>query len=146
VVLLTFHHDHNTRHWFRLEIDILTFRFDAVFLVREGFMQITFLYYEDCPSHEQALARLQQVIAEEGVDAEIEIIKVETEEQAQELRFIGSPTILVNGEDIVPPPPESPYNLTCRAYILEDGRVSPLPSPEMIRRSLQKVIQRSERS
>lgn len=100
-------------------------------------MKITFLYYEDCPSHDVALDRLRQVMAEEGVQAEIEIIKVETDEQAQGLRFVGSPTILVNGQDIDPPPADAYYGLTCRAYRLEDGRISPLPSPEMIRRALQ---------
>ena len=105
-------------------------------------MQIKFLYYEDCPSHDKALERLKHVIAEEGIAAALEIIKVETEEQAQQLCFIGSPTILVNGEDIVPPTPQSHYNLTCRAYILEDGRVSPLPSLEMIRRPLRNAVER----
>jgi hypothetical protein len=99
-------------------------------------MNITFLYYEDCPSHDAALDRLRHVLAEEGVDTEIEIIKVETEEQAQRLRFIGSPTIRIGGQDIDPPQPDAYYALTCRAYRLEDGRISPLPSPDMIRRAL----------
>ena len=100
-------------------------------------MNITFLYYEDCPSHDAALDRLLQVLVEEGIQAEIEIIKVETEEQAQRLRFVGSPTILVNGQDIDPTPTDALYALTCRAYRLEDGRISPLPSPDTIRRALQ---------
>jgi hypothetical protein len=104
-------------------------------------MQITFLYYEDCPSHDLALARLEQVITEEAIYAEIEVIKVETEEQAEHFQFIGSPTILVNGADIVPPPPQEHYNLTCRAYMLEDGRISPLPSAEMIRRPLRNAVE-----
>jgi hypothetical protein len=99
-------------------------------------MNITFLYYEDCPSHDIALDRLRQVMTEEDVSAEIEIIKVETEEQVQHLHFIGSPTIRVNGQDIDPPPSDAHYALTCRAYRLEDGRISPLPSPDMIRRTL----------
>jgi len=105
-------------------------------------VKICFLYYEDCPSHEQALARLRQVMAEEGVQEEIEIIKVETEEQAQALQFIGSPTIRVDGRDIDPPPPDAYYALTCRAYRLEDGRISPLPSTEMIRRALRSAADR----
>ncbi len=99
-------------------------------------VNITFLYYEDCPSHDEALERLRQVMAEEGVDSEIEIIKVETDEQAQRLRFVGSPTILIDGRDIDPPPSDAYYALTCRAYRLEDGRISPLPSPDMMRRAL----------
>ena len=99
-------------------------------------MQIQFLYYEDCPSHEQALARLRQVMAELDIKADIQIIKVETEEQAQKWQFIGSPTILIDGEAIDPPPPETPFVLTCRTYRREDGRFSPLPSPQLIRRAL----------
>lgn len=100
-------------------------------------MEIEFQYYEDCPSHDDALDRLKTVLAEEGIDASISVVKVETDEQAQALRFIGSPTILVDGEDIDPPGPDAHYALTCRAYRLETGRVSPLPSPGMIRRALQ---------
>jgi hypothetical protein len=100
-------------------------------------MSITFFYFEDCPSHDAALERLRQVMAEVGVDAEIEIVQVETDEQAQRLRFAGSPTILINGRDIDPPATDSYYGLSCRAYQLEDGRISPLPSTDMIRRALQ---------
>ena len=102
-------------------------------------MQVTFLYYEDCPSHEVALERLRSVLTEAGIEADVTIIKVETEEQARRYQFIGSPTIRINGQDIDPPPPDSYYRLTCRAYQLEDGRISPLPSPEMIRRALQRI-------
>lgn len=107
-------------------------------------MRIEFLYYEDCPSHDAALARLRQVLTEMGIAAEVEIVRVETEEQARALRFIGSPTIRIDGEDIDPPPPEAMYALTCRAYRLPDGRISPLPSEEMIRAALRKALRRSE--
>ncbi len=100
-------------------------------------MNITFLYFEGCPSHDAALERLRQVMAEEGVGADIEVIKVETDEQAQRLHFVGSPTILIDGRDIDPVPSEAYPALTCRAYRLEDGRISPLPSPDMIRDALQ---------
>jgi hypothetical protein len=99
-------------------------------------MYITFLFYEDCPSHELALERLREVLNEKGIDANVEVVKVESEEQAQELHFVGSPTILLNGQDIDPPPPASRYALTCRAYRLEDGRISPLPSPDTIRQAI----------
>lgn len=99
-------------------------------------MRVSFLFYEDCPSHDLALERLHEVLDEKGIDANVEVVKVESEEQAQELRFVGSPTILLNGQDIAPPPPDSHYALTCRAYRLEDGRISPLPSPDTIRRAM----------
>jgi len=99
-------------------------------------MDITFLYWEECMSHEEALRRLRQVMAEEGILVPVKMVQVETWAQAEQLQFIGSPTILVNGKDIQPPPPGASSALTCRAYYLEDGRVSPLPSIELIRRAL----------
>ncbi len=99
-------------------------------------MQIDFFYFDECPSHEQALERLRKVISEEGVEADISVVEVETEEQARDLEFAGSPTILVEGRDISPHLEMSNYALTCRAYQLEDGRISPLPSEDMIRRTI----------
>jgi len=101
-------------------------------------MRVNFLYYEECPSHDLALERLREVMAEEGISREVEVFKVETEDQARELRFVGSPTIRVDGQDI-DPPNDSRYALTCRAYRLEDDRISPLPSKDMIRRALRSV-------
>jgi len=100
-------------------------------------LRVTFQYIDDCPSHEQALARLRKVLNEEAVNAEIDIIKVESDEQAEQLRFVGSPTILLNGDDI-DPQVNNRYGLACRAYKLEDGRISPLPSEEMIRRAIRR--------
>jgi hypothetical protein len=98
-------------------------------------VRLSFLYYEGCPSHDLALERLREVMAEEGVPGDLEVFKIETEDQARQLRFVGSPTIRVDGQDI-DPPSDPRYALTCRAYRLEDDRISPLPSKEMIRRAL----------
>ena len=98
-------------------------------------LEVRFLYYEGCSSHEEALERLRQVLEQEGIQANIEVVKVETEKQAKQLGFPGSPTILVNGHDI-DPPSKPQYALTCRAYKLEDGRISPLPSVSIIRRGV----------
>jgi hypothetical protein len=99
-------------------------------------MDICFLYFEDCPSHDRALERLQQVLAEEQVEASIEIIAIETDEQAQQWHFTGSPTILINDQDI-DPPNHSQYALACRAYQRDDGRISPLPPVSKIRQAVQ---------
>lgn len=94
-----------------------------------------FLYSEDCPSHNEALQRLRKVMKEEGIEDTVEVIQVDTSEDAERLKFAGSPTILVNDRDI--DPQTNPYYaLTCRAYRLEDGRISPLPSEIMIRAAL----------
>ena len=97
--------------------------------------RIEFLYWKECQSHDEALSRLRKVLTEDRIDAEIQIICVQSEEEARRLRFTGSPTILVDGKDIQPPT-TTHYAMACRAYQLEDGRISPLPSEAMIRRAL----------
>ncbi|MGD8397302.1 MAG: DUF2703 domain-containing protein [Anaerolineae bacterium] len=102
-----------------------------------GKEKIKFLYWEDCPSHPQAWRLLEEVLAEEGVDAEIERIEIITDEDAARLDFHGSPTIRIGGADVDPASAEGmPVALACRVYRLEDGRFSPVPSKEMIRRAL----------
>ena len=100
-------------------------------------MKIKYLYFADCPSYEDGLARLRKVLEEESISQGIEIVEVVSEKQAAELKFIGSPTILVNGRDIDPGDlaGQSPA-LACRVYRLPDGRFSPLPSESMIRSAL----------
>jgi len=98
-------------------------------------MNVRFLYSEDCPSHEEALRRLRTVLREEGVPTDIEIVRVSTFEEARREKYVGSPTILVDGHDICPTT-VSDYAPACRAYLLEDGRVSPLPSVAMIRKAI----------
>jgi len=94
-------------------------------------VEIRFLYSDQCPSHDEAIERLRKVLDEEGINAKIEVIRVETFEDAKRFRYPGSPTILINGHD-VDPVPNHEYAPTCRAYRLEDGRISPLPSASMI--------------
>ena len=103
-------------------------------------MDIELLYYEECPSHEKALERLRSALDEEGLDAPVRVVEVETDDQAEGLRFVGSPTIRIDRRDIEQPQPGPPYRLACRAYILEDGRISPLPSHAMVRRALRAAI------
>jgi hypothetical protein len=99
--------------------------------------KIEFLYWEDCPSHPEARKRLQEVMDELGIDAPVQEIEVLTDEDAERLSFPGSPTIRVDGADIDSGgAAQMGTALTCRVYVLEDGRYSPVPSKEMIRLAL----------
>jgi hypothetical protein len=98
-------------------------------------MKIRFLYTQDCSSHEEALRRLKDALKQEDVAADIEIVRVDTFEEAEREHYLGSPTILIDGRDISPTQ-DSHYAPACRAYGLEDGRVSPLPSMSMILKAI----------
>jgi len=103
-------------------------------------VKIRFLYSEQCPSHDEALQRLRSILLEEGVAEKVEVTKVETFEEANREHFPGSPTIFIDGRDI-DPVTVAQYAPTCRAYRLEDGRISPLPSVQMIRRAVRKAME-----
>jgi hypothetical protein len=61
---------------------------------------IEILAREDCPSRGMAIAVVERVVAETGVSARIEVVDMTSEEQAQERRFPGSPTVRVEGRDV----------------------------------------------
>jgi hypothetical protein len=75
---------------------------------------------------------LEEVLAGRGIDAPIVMHEVRTDEEAEALRFPGSPTIRVDGRDVDPAGAEARPALTCRIYHLPDGRVSPLPTREQL--------------
>ena len=102
-------------------------------------MKVELLWWEGCPSHPEALEDLERVLSEEGVDAEVDLVEVESDDQARRERFPGSPTIRLDGEDAIAPPEGEPFSLTCRVYRLRDGRISPTPDPEDLRDAVRRT-------
>ena len=99
-------------------------------------MKIEVLYWDGCPSHPEALELLHTVLAERGVEATVELREVRTDEEAQTLRFPGSPPIRVDGRDVDAFGADGRPALTCRIYYPADGRVSPIPSREQLEEAL----------
>ncbi len=80
-------------------------------------MRIELLYFDGCPSYDTLLPRVRELLASEGVDDEIELRSVESLEEAEKARFLGSPTVRIDGKDIDPGAAErSDYGLKCRLY------------------------------
>ena len=71
-----------------------------------------------------------------GLDPGTVVVReVKTQPEAALQRFVGSPTIRIDGVD-VEPPGEEPVGLTCRVYHRRDGRISPTPDPADVRDAL----------
>jgi hypothetical protein len=102
-------------------------------------VKVELLWWEGCPSYPETLDDLKRVLAEEGVEAEVELLEVETDEQACSERFPGSPTIRLDGVDALPGAEGEPFSLTCRVYRLRDGRISATPDPEDVREAVRRV-------
>jgi hypothetical protein len=106
--------------------------------------RVELLFWDGCPSHPEALADLRAAMADVGLDPDTVLVReVDTDERAGRERFVGSPTIRVDGEDIDPPPGDEPVGLTCRIYRLRDGRISPTPDPATVREALSNAMTRS---
>jgi hypothetical protein len=100
-------------------------------------MRVELLFWQGCPSHLKALAELRAAMADLGLAPDtIDVREIHTEADAARERFVGSPTILIDGVDIRPSAENEPYGLTCRVYHLRDGRVSPTPDPADVRDAL----------
>jgi hypothetical protein len=97
---------------------------------------IELLYWEGCPSHPEAKALLEQVLAGLGRDDQIVMTEVRSDEEAERLHFPGSPTIRVDGRDVDSDGAAARPSLTCRIYYRPDGRVSPVPSHEQLEAAL----------
>jgi hypothetical protein len=103
-------------------------------------MKVELLWWEGCPSTPEAMEDLKQVLREEGLDPEaVELVEVESDEQAEREHFPGSPTIRIDGQDAVPLVDSDPVGLTCRVYHLRDGRPSPTPDPADLRAAVRRA-------
>ena len=100
--------------------------------------KIELLLWSGCPSTGDARALLTKALNELGMShLPIEERYIEDYEVAQAERFAGSPTIRVNGEEVVPAGDQ--YGLTCRVYQKRDGRVSPLPQYEDVVENIRRL-------
>ena len=97
-------------------------------------MQIDLMYFDGCPSWEGALENLKAALNAEGLEANIRLVKVEDNDEATRLKFLGSPSFRVNGVDLWPEERKR-YNLSCRVYTTLQG-MRGAPGIEMLREEL----------
>ncbi len=80
-------------------------------------MTIEVLYFEGCPNLEPTLSLANEVLSELGLSGEVRKLEVRTPEDAERLRFLGSPSVRVDGMDIEPgAESRTEYALSCRLY------------------------------
>jgi mercuric ion transport protein len=91
-------------------------------------MRIQLLYFHGCPNVDAARATARSALAAEQLDTAIEEIDVEDAEAPEWARGWGSPTILIDGEDVAGEHPTT--SSACRLY------AAGAPSVEAIRRRI----------
>jgi hypothetical protein len=97
------------------------------------------LYFASCANYERTHRLVESTTAELGIQPRIELVEVRDEEDAVARRFLGSPTVRVDGRDIEPGADERrDFTFSCRLY-RNDGVVLRAPDPRWIRQALTAV-------
>ncbi len=93
--------------------------------------EITFQYFDGCPNWQTTHERLEEAI--EGLRVSVVMQLVETPEEAAEVGFRGSPSVLIDGVDpFADPDTPAAGTLACRVYQTKDGS----PTVEQLRDAL----------
>jgi hypothetical protein len=100
-------------------------------------MEINLLYFDGCPSWQNAMANLQTASREERLDISINLIEVKSDQEATAAKFLGSPSFQVIGEDFWPEDRQS-YSMNCRVYGTSEG-LKGWPTVEMLRQKLLEI-------
>jgi hypothetical protein len=98
-------------------------------------MKIELLHFDGCPSWVKTQEDIRAVLADRGLSDQVALVNVRSNEEAQELRFVGSPSVRIDGRDIDPETPDSGFNLECRIYWV-NGRAAGVPPVELIERAV----------
>lgn len=98
-------------------------------------IEITLQYFDGCPNWMTAERELREAIENLDLDAELVYEKIESHAHAEEVRFRGSPTILISGRDPFADP-DVPVGLSCLVY-----RTGTKPSGSPGVESLQNALQ-----
>lgn len=81
-------------------------------------MEITLLYFDGCPNWQTTLGHLQSLEDELGFS--LRLHNVSTASEAEEIGFVGSPTVLIDGRDPFATG-ETVTGLACRVYETQEG-------------------------
>lgn len=96
-------------------------------------MTVEMLHTDGCPNAADYLPRLRQLLADAGVADPLRVRLITGPDEAHRERFLGSPTIRVNGRDVDPGADErADYGLSCRLYVGPDGLRGGTPPDEWV--------------
>jgi hypothetical protein len=99
-------------------------------------MLVEVLACPDCPHAATGLELARRVAAQTRPSPEVRLLAVGTEADIETLRFLGSPSIRVDGRDIEPgADARRDYSFGCRLHATEMG-LRPLPSEQWLRDAL----------
>ncbi len=106
--------------------------------MRRASPTIEIFYFAGCPNYEPTVNLAREVLGELELEAEVREVAVETPADVEAQRFVGSPSVRVNGRDIEPEAEgRTDFALSCRMY-----GTGGVPPKELLIEALQEVLRR----
>ena len=102
---------------------------------------IEVLYTEECPFWREVAKTIEEVFEESKIKAVVKRVKVSSEDEAKRLRFLGSPTVRINGVDVDPMVKETTGAIGCRVYMYQ-GKMYESPPKDMIAKAVKRLIKK----
>jgi hypothetical protein len=85
-------------------------------------MKVVLLYFDDCPNYEAFLPHLRELLDRARVETDLRLVRVDSPQAAKRERFLGSPTVRVNGVDVEPGAnARRDFGMKCRLYRTSAG-------------------------
>ncbi|MCH8026565.1 MAG: DUF2703 domain-containing protein [candidate division Zixibacteria bacterium] len=107
-------------------------------------MKIELLVFDGCPNSEPTEKLIRETMSELDADGKIEVVTVVDNDDAVAKRFLGSPSVRVNGKDLeIEEDATTQYSMRCRIYRTDESQ-SGLPSKEVLIKAIQAARKRSE--
>ena len=109
-------------------------------------MRVEILYFDGCPNHEALVPHLRELLVSAGAPPHIDLIRVESAAAAARERFLGSPTVRVDGKDVEPGADErADFGLKCRLFATGEG-LRGMPADEWVLAALRRTASVSRRA
>lgn len=100
--------------------------------------RVELLYFDGCPNYEQTRELVERVAGELELAPSIELVNVTDPDAAITHRFLGSPTVRIDGRDVEPGAQERrDFVLACRVYQTDTGTAG-RPDEAWIRAALER--------
>jgi hypothetical protein len=97
---------------------------------------VELLTFDGCPNEEATIVLVAELARELGLEPDVQLIEVRDSAMATRLRFLGAPTIRIDGRDVEPAADDRrDYGLGCRLYQTPAG-LSRTPDRAWVRSAL----------
>lgn len=101
--------------------------------------KIEFLFFQGCPNSKPTYQNLLEALKELNINIPINSIDVKDLEIAQKVKFMGSPSIYVNGIDIYTSKAPDQISYSCRTFNI-GGNISGVIPKEFIKEKLKNFL------